>query len=175
MCLNYFTSLLPINLGFDELPLPGKVPRDFPQLHKIYIQLTSDWFLHLNFYVYILKIFGVYWLTLSSIDNFWLKERECDWVNLFEFKTKPSAAEVGSIDNYKDISSSGLDIFLNFLETFMGCWYTISKLFWISCTSVSLYVGLLPYWNKINLGISPVLDEIFFWIFGGYSCGVESK
>ena len=31
--------------------------------------------------------------------------------------------------------------------------------------SVSLLVGLLPYWNYTNIGISPVLDEISFWIF----------
>ena len=29
--------------------------------------------------------------------------------------------------------------------------------------SVSLLVGLLPYWNYTNIGISLVLDEISFW------------
>jgi len=55
--------------------------------------------------------------------------------------------------------------FWNFLETFLGCWYTIFKSFWISCMSLSLLVGLLPYWKYINIGISQVLDEIYFWIF----------
>ena len=31
--------------------------------------------------------------------------------------------------------------------------------------SVSLLVGLLPYFNYRNIGISPVLDEICFWKF----------
>ena len=35
----------------------------------------------------------------------------------------------------------------------------------IVCMSVSLLVGLLSYWNYTNVGISPVLDEIFFWKF----------
>ena len=29
--------------------------------------------------------------------------------------------------------------------------------------SVSLLVGLLPYWNYTNIGISPVLEEIWDW------------
>ena len=55
--------------------------------------------------------------------------------------------------------------FWNLLETFLGCFYTSSKWFWISCMSVSLLVGLLSYWNLTNIGISPVLDDISFWIF----------
>ena len=47
------------------------------------------------------------------------------------------------LDKYKYISSSGWDIFLNFLETLLRCWYTSSKLFWISCMSVSLFYGWL--------------------------------
>ena len=61
-------------------------------------------------------------------------------------------------------TSSEWDILLNFLEAFLGCLYTCSKWFWNSCMSVSLLVGLLPYWNYTNIGISPVLDDIFFWI-----------
>ena len=37
--------------------------------------------------------------------------------------------------------------FWNFLETFLGFWYNRSKYFWFSSMSVSLLVGLLPYWN----------------------------
>ena len=51
------------------------------------------------------------------------------------------------LDKYRDISGSGWDIFLKFLETFLGCCYTISKYFWNSCMSVSLLFGLLPYLN----------------------------
>ena len=35
----------------------------------------------------------------------------------------------------------------------------------ISCMSVSLLVSLLPYWDYVNIGIFPVLDEISFWFF----------
>ena len=31
--------------------------------------------------------------------------------------------------------------------------------------SVSLFVGLHPYGNQTNIGIYPVLDEIYFWNF----------
>ena len=58
------------------------------------------------------------------------------------------------------------DIFFwNFLDTFFGLWYTSSKYFWFSCMFVNLLVGLLPYRNKTNIGISPVFDELSFWNF----------
>ena len=41
--------------------------------------------------------------------------------------------------------------FWNFLETFPGCFWTFSKLFWIFCMSVSLVVGILPYWYPTML------------------------
>ena len=46
-----------------------------------------------------------------------------------------------SLDKYRDISSTGWGIFFKFLQTFLGCWYTSSKYFQISCISVSLFVG----------------------------------
>ena len=49
---------------------------------------------------------------------------------------------------YRDISISGWEIFLIFLEIFLGCWNTKYKWFGISCMAVSLFVCLLPYWNK---------------------------
>ena len=52
-----------------------------------------------------------------------------------------------------------------FLETLLGCWYTCSKWFWTSCMSVSLSVGLLSYLILAYIWISPVLDEISFWLF----------
>ena len=42
----------------------------------------------------------------------------------------------------------------------------VGFLFLISCMSVSPLVSLLPYWNQANTGITPVLNEIYFWIFG---------
>ena len=44
---------------------------------------------------------------------------------------------------YGDISSSEWDIFLKFLETFPGYFWTISKIFCIFCMSVSLSLRLL--------------------------------
>ena len=55
--------------------------------------------------------------------------------------------------------------FWNFMETFPGYFWTIPKLFQISCMSVSLSINLLPYWNKANIGISPVVDKTSFWNF----------
>ena len=47
--------------------------------------------------------------------------------------------------------------------------WDIGTLVWNSsesfCMSVSLVVGILPQWNLINLGISPALYDISFWIF----------
>ena len=67
------------------------------------------------------------------------------------------------LGQYGDISCSRWDVFHKFWETFHGCFYTISKLIQIICMSVSLLVDLLPYWNKTNIGIFPVLDEISSW------------
>ena len=65
----------------------------------------------------------------------------------------------------RDISGSGWDIFLEFfggIPDMLVHWFQIILIF---CMSVSLVVGILPYWNPTNLGISPALDEISFWIF----------
>ena len=48
---------------------------------------------------------------------------------------------------YRDISGSWWDIILNFLETFSGYFWTISKLFWIFCMCISLLDGLFSYQN----------------------------
>ena len=59
-----------------------------------------------------------------------------------------------------------------FLETFLGCWSTFSKKFWIFCMSVSVLFGSLSYWNYTIIGISPVLDKISFWFFWRHSWDV---
>ena len=64
--------------------------------------------------------------------------------------------------------------FWNFLEIFVGCYYTRSKNFQISCMFFSLLVGLLPYCNLTNIGISNVLDEIYFWNFLKHSLDIGS-
>ena len=69
------------------------------------------------------------------------------------------------LGKYRDISCSWWDIFLIFFETLMILLYTISKCLHTSCMYVSPLVGLLTDWNEANIGISPVLDEIFFWNF----------
>ena len=61
------------------------------------------------------------------------------------------------------------------MEAFLECFYNRSKSIWISCMSVSLLVGLLPYWNYTNLGISPALDEISFWNFWRHSWDVGTQ
>ena len=81
----------------------------------------------------------------------------CQYVSWLTFLLKS--------DKYRDISCSGWDIFLNF---FGGIPWTFVHLFqkcWIFCMSVSLLIGLLPYWNQTNIGISLGLDEISFWNF----------
>ena len=60
-----------------------------------------------------------------------------------------------------------------FLETFPGFIWTISKLYWISCMSFSLLVGSHPYWNYVNIGISPVLDKIYFLNFWRHSLDIS--
>ena len=73
--------------------------------------------------------------------------------------------------SYWNYTNIGISPVLNkisfwiFLETFLGCWSTFSKKFWIFCMSVSVLFGSLSYWNYTIIGISPVLDKISFWIF----------
>ena len=52
----------------------------------------------------------------------------------------------------------------NLLDTFSRYFQTISEVFLIYCMTVGLWVNLLPCWNKANIGISWVLDELSFWI-----------
>ena len=42
--------------------------------------------------------------------------------------------------------------FSNFLDIFLGCLYISSKQFQISCMSFSLFIALLPYYSKVNIG-----------------------
>ena len=77
--------------------------------------------------------------------------------------------------NYVNIEMSPVldDISIwNLLDTFPGYFLTISKVFLIYCMSVSLWVNLLPCWNKLNLGTSWVLDELSFWISSRLSWNV---
>ena len=73
----------------------------------------------------------------------------------------PSLADL----TYRDISSSGWNILLNFLVTFLTYWHTGSKQLWIYCMYTSLLFSLLPYQIKANTGISLVLYDISFWSF----------
>ena len=56
------------------------------------------------------------------------------------------------LEKYRDISR----------YRFLAYGYTNFKKFWIS---VSLLVALLPYRNETNIEISPVPDDISFWVF----------
>ena len=51
------------------------------------------------------------------------------------------------LDKYKDISSSGWDLIVNFLGDIPMIFLDYFKLLQIFCMSVSLLVGLLSYWN----------------------------
>ena len=45
----------------------------------------------------------------------------------------------------------------------------------IFCISVSLLIALFPYWNKTNIWISTVLNEISFWNFWRHSWDVGTQ
>ena len=73
-------------------------------------------------------------------------------------------------DKFRDISNSGWYIFLNFIDTFQGCWYTCSKYFWIPnfkfkhlCTSwIELFTSCpycLPFGPPSET--SGLVDEIW--------------
>ena len=69
------------------------------------------------------------------------------------------------LDKYRDITNLDEISFWNFLETFLGCWYTISKLFQISCMSVSLLVcyfltEIRQIWGYLHFWMI-YLSEIF--------------
>ena len=69
--------------------------------------------------------------------------------------------------NYTNVdnSSSGWDIFLKFLGDILGTliqYFQIILNFFYVCRSVR---WLFPYWNITNMGLSWLLDEIYFWKF----------
>ena len=66
---------------------------------------------------------------------------------------------------YRDISCCGRVIFLIFLETFLGCFLHYYQIIMNSWMSVRPLVGIFLYRIYANKGISPVLDEIYFWIY----------
>ena len=91
------------------------------------------------------NIAGMVAYKFQIIQNFLHVCQSISWLN-----------SVLKLNKYRDISSSGWDKFLisDFLKTFLGCCYTSSKLFKISCVSASLLVGLLPFWKGQVLAIS---------------------
>ena len=69
------------------------------------------------------------------------------------------------LGQYRDNSCSGWDIFLKFYGDIPGIFlhfFEILSIFLSVCQSFS---WPLSHWNEANMGISPVLDEISFWIF----------
>ena len=65
--------------------------------------------------------------------------------------------------------------FWYFWETLQGYVWTICKLIWIFCMSVSLLAGLHSYWDYANIEISPVLDDLYFWIILETFLGLGKK
>ena len=106
--------------------------------------------------------------------NFWIYLRHSrdvsTWVpNNFELLVCLSVFLFGSL-SYWNKTTIGISLVLEIsfwivLEAFLERFHNEVKYFWISCISVSLLVSLLPYWYYINIDISPILDEIFFWNF----------
>ena len=74
---------------------------------------SSAWDIFLNFFG---DISGMLVHYFQIILNF-----------LYVFQSVSWLTSLLKLDKYKDISSSGWDIFLKCFETFLGCWYTISK------------------------------------------------
>ena len=112
---------------------------------------SSGWHLFLRLFRDIPRIFLDYF---QNILNFLYVCQSVSWLTYLQ-----------KLDKYGDISSSVWDIFLKFLEKFLECWQANFKYFFFACMSVSVLGGSLPYWNYINIGISPFLDEIAFWNF----------
>ena len=83
---------------------------------------------------------------------------------LFVLQSASWLTSLLKLGKYRDASWSGWDIsvkiFVEILDIFVQYLHII-RFFFI----VSLLVGLLPYWNQANIGISPLLDEISFWKF----------
>ena len=69
------------------------------------------------------------------------------------------------LDKYGDISCSWWDIFLKFYGDIPEMFVHFYKHLQISFMSISLLAGLPAYWIWVNIGISPVLDDISFRIF----------
>ena len=63
----------------------------------------------------------------------------CQFVSWFTSSLK--------LDKYRDISSSGWDIFLKFSGDIPRIFLDYFKIIMNFCMSVSLLVGLLPFWN----------------------------
>ena len=75
-------------------------------------------------------------------------------------------------DKYRDISSSGWDIFLKYFGEIPGMFLHYFQIFLIFFMFVSLLVGLLSHWNYTNQRISPVPDETSSWYFWRHSWDV---
>ena len=79
--------------------------------------------------------------------------------------------------NYTNIGISPfLDAisFWNFLEAFLGCLYTCSKQFWISCLSISWLTSLLKLYKYRDISSSGwFIFLIFFDTFLGYFCTIS--
>ena len=111
----------------------------------------SGWDIFLKLYRDIPWIF-LHYFQISSY--FWLVCQSVSWLT-----------SVQKLGQYRDIFCSGWYIFLKLFGDIPGMFVRHFQINSTFCMSVSLLVVLLPYWNKTNIGISPVLDDISFWKF----------
>ena len=93
--------------------------------------------------IYLYEIFWRLSWNVCTLDQFGFGISSMSLSLLFGLLSYWNLANIGITQVPDEIS------FWNFLEAFLECLYTQSKLFGIVCMSVSLLVGLLPYWFRL--------------------------
>ena len=111
----------------------------------------SGWDIFLKLYRDIPRIF-LHYFQISSY--FWLVCQSVSWLT-----------SVQKLGQYRDISCSGWYIFLKLFGDIPGMFVLHFQVNSNSFMCISLFFGSFPYWNKTNIWISPVLQEISFWNF----------
>ena len=66
---------------------------------------------------------------------------------LFVYQSVSLLTSLLILDKYRDISGSWLEIFLILKKHSWDFVTLVQIFFWISCKSISLFVGLVPYWK----------------------------
>ena len=148
---NFLFSPLEVGSALDLVPsvCPSVSSFVFEQLTKLFDIFASGWHIFLKSFGDIPRMF----LHYFQIIPYFLYV--CQAVSWLSFLLK--------LDKYRDISRSGLDIFLKFFGGPPGMFVHLLQILLNFCMSVSRLIGSLSYWYYTNTGISLVLDEISFW------------